>query len=245
MTVAGLLAAGASASDLTVFAAASLRDLLIEVSKDWADATGYEATISVAGSPLIARQISLGAPADVVILASSDWMDQLAAEGRLKLGSRFDWLGNDLVLIAADADASAEPIDGRLDLNARLGQGRFAMANTHSVPAGIYGRAALEHFGLWSHVSDRLAEAENVRAALAWVATGIAPLGVVYGTDARADPRVAVIGTFPPESHAPIAYPAAAVAHGNSALADRFLQFLRRPEVARTARDHGFLPVGG
>jgi molybdate transport system substrate-binding protein len=248
--LAGLLAlalclpGAGGAGTLTVFAAASLRDLLEEAAADWSRATGHDATLSVAGSSVIARQIEAGAPADVVILANADWMDRLAARGRIDPATRFDWLGNALVLIGPAGQAPVA-LGPDTELAAALDGGRLAMALTAAVPAGIYGRAALDRLGLWASVAPQVVEADNVRAALAWVATGAAALGIVYATDARAEPRVAVLADIPPRTHPPIRYPAAAVTGGQADLAAAFLAYLRGPEARVRATGHGFVWLGG
>jgi molybdate transport system substrate-binding protein len=240
----GLTAGGAGAADITVFAAASLKTALDEVIQAWTDATGHRARVSLAGSSALARQIQQGAPADVFISANTDWMDRLSADGWVLPDTRIDLLGNALVLIApAASDAPAVAVAADLDLPALLNGGRLAMALVDAVPAGIYGKAALEHLGLWSAIAPQVAQADNVRAALALVALGEAPLGIVYATDATADARVRTLATFPPDTHAPIVYPAAAVAPGTNPLSLAFLGFLDG-ETARAAfTRHGFVAL--
>lgn len=224
----------AAAEALTVFAAASLGTALDEV----AALHPGEVRLSYAGSSALARQIAAGAPADVFVSASAEWMDDLAAKGLLQAGTRRDILGNTLVLIAT-APAEPVPLDPGA-LEARIGTGRFAIALTNAVPAGIYGKAALESLGLWAAVEGRTAEADNVRAALALVALGAAPLGLVYATDAAAEPRVNVVAHIPEASHPPIRYPAAAIAgSGPEALA--FLDLLESPEARAIFAHHGFV----
>ncbi len=231
-----LLAApvAASAADLTVFAAASLKTALDDVVEDWSAATGGRAAVSYAGSSALARQIAQGAPADVFISANPGWMDALEAEGRIAPGSRVDLLGNRIVLIAHGAGAAPVALAPGVDLAGMLGDGPLAMALVDAVPAGIYGKAALEWLGVWEAVAPRVAQVDNVRAALALVATGAAPMGVVYATDAAADARVSVVGTFPREAHPPIVYPAALVAGRESAAARGFLDWLQG-DAARAA----------
>lgn len=231
LLLAALCTPGAAAAETRVFAAASLGQVLGEVAEAW----GGEVTVSAAGSSAIARQVAAGAPADIAILASADWMDWLAA--RAPVAERVGLLSNRLVLIGHGAAAPLRLAPG-VDLSARLGEGRLAMALTRAVPAGIYGRAALEALGLWAGVADRLAETDNVRAALALVALGEAPLGIVYATDAAAEPRVSVLATFPEESHPPITYPAARLTEEGAA----FFAFLQGPEAAAIFRAAGFGP---
>lgn len=230
------LALPAAAQDLTVFAAASLKNALDEVAAAWSAETGGTATVSYAGSSALARQIEAGAPADVFVSANADWMDLLEADGLIAPGTRFGLLGNELVVVAP---AGSAPI-GIGDLPKALGGERLAMAFVDAVPAGIYGREALSSLGLWDAVADRVAQADNVRSALALVATAEAPYGIVYATDAAAEPRVSVVATFPAESQPDIVYSAAAVVEGDLAMARRFLDFLRGAEASATFLRHGF-----
>jgi molybdate transport system substrate-binding protein len=238
----------ARAADVTVFAAASLTDALGEAARAYETRTGAAITLSFAGSSALARQIQQGAPADLFISANADWMDRLQADGLIAEDTRTDLLRNSLVLIAPTEDTApledAPPMLGpRTDLRGLLGDGRLAMALVEAVPAGIYGKAALETLGLWEAVAPRVAQADNVRAALALVATGEAPLGIVYATDAAAEDDVRILATIPPETHPPILYPAAAVAGRESADARAFLAFLTGSEAEAIFRRHGFRPV--
>jgi molybdate transport system substrate-binding protein len=166
-------------------------------------------TVSYAASSVLAKQIEAGAPADIFFSADLDWMSYLEERLLIAAPSRVTLLGNDLVLVApADSNVSMT-IEPGFPLAEALGEGKLAMALTASVPAGKYGKAALESLGVWDKLSSHVAEAENVRAALELVARGEAPLGIVYTTDARAEPRVKVVATFPEDSHPPILYPVA------------------------------------
>ncbi len=236
--ILALAAGSVRAADLTVFAAASLKTALDEVAAAWEAKTGRKVAISYAGTSALARQIARGAPADVFLAASVDWMDRIEADGWIEPGSRFALLGNRIVLVAHGETEPAELASG-FDLRGRLGDGRLAMALVKAVPAGIYGKAALVSLGLWEDVAGQVAQADNVRAALALVAAGEAPLGVVYATDAAAEPRVSVVGAFPEGSHPPIVYPAAAV-EGGVPLSAEFLAFLRGPEVRAAFEGQGF-----
>ena len=242
VVVAACLAAAtaAAAADVTVFAAASLKNALDDVGAAWKAETGKAATISYAASSALAKQIEAGAPADVFISADVPWMDYLAEHGLVKKGTVVELLGNRLVLVAP-ADSDAELAIGKgFDLLGRLGDGRLAMGQVDSVPAGKYGKAALTTLGVWDEVEDHLAQAENVRAALALVATGEAPFGIVYATDANSEPSVKVVGVFPEDSHAPIVYPAAVTAEATSADADAFLAFLHGATAAALFEKQGF-----
>jgi molybdate transport system substrate-binding protein len=233
-------ASAASAEDVTVFAAASLKNALDAIAAAWKEQTGNIATLSYAGSSALARQIEAGAPADLFVSADLDWMDYLAERGLIDSESRRTLLGNTLVLVAADPQAEPVPIAPGLDLATLLGDGRLAVPDTESVPAGRYARAALASLGAWDAVADRLAPAENVRAALAYVALGEAPHGIVYATDARAEPAVTVVGTFPSDSHPPILYPAALTAEADRPEAADFLAFLGSERAAALFEAEGF-----
>ena len=243
----GLAVAGqgvARAEKVTVFAAASLKTAMDEITAGFAAATGDGATVSFAGSSALARQIQQGAPADVFISANETWMDVLEQEGRIAQGTRFDLVRNRLVLIAHGADAPPVEIGPALDLAGLLEGRRLAMALVAAVPAGIYSKAALEALGQWEAVAPLVAQADNVRAALALVALGEAPYGIVYATDAVAEPRVSVAGVFPEDSHPPIIYPVALTAGRDSPAARRFLDYLRGDAARAALAGQGFLPVG-
>lgn len=210
--IAFVIAAGgapARADQVVVFAAASMKTALDEVAAGFEAETGHDVTISYAGSNALAQQIIQGAPADIFVSAAANWMDEVEKAGLVAEGGRRDLLGNSLVLIAHGTEAPPVTIVPGLDLPGLLGGGRLAMALVDAVPAGQYGKAALQDLGLWEAVAPSVAQSDNVRAALALVSTGEAPLGIVYATDAAADDDVTVIGTFPAGSHPVIAYPAA------------------------------------
>jgi molybdate transport system substrate-binding protein len=238
--LAAMLAAPAAGADVTVFAAASLKNALDNVSAAWTAEADKTATISYAASSALARQIEEGAPADVFISADLDWMDYLAERDLIDKGTAVELLGNRLVLIAPADSTAATEIGAGFDLASLLGDGRLAIANVDAVPAGKYGKASLESLGVWDSVADRLAQAENVRAALALVSTGEAPLGIVYQTDAAADHTVRIIGTFPEDTHPPIVYPAAVTAEAASPDAGAFLDFLRTEQAAALFETEGF-----
>jgi molybdate transport system substrate-binding protein len=230
----------AQAPDVTVFAAASLKNALDAIAGEFQKETGKRVAVSYAASSALARQIEQGAPADVFISADLDWMEFLQARGLIRPETRRNLVGNRIVLVAA---AGARDVDLKPGaLAAALGGGRLATANVAAVPAGKYGKAALEHLGLWGEVAGRLAQAENVRAALTFVARGEAPLGIVYESDARAEPNVAVVARFPEKSHPPIIYPAALTGAARPDAA-RFLQALRTPASAAIFAREGFIPL--
>lgn len=230
----------AARAEVTVFAAASLKESLDSVATAFEAETGEPVTISYAGSGALARQIIAGAEADIFISAATEWMDAVEEAGLVAADSRRDLLGNTLVLIAHGKDAPAVMIDGSLDLPALLGGGHLAMAMVDSVPAGQYGKAALQTLGLWEAVEPHVAQADNVRAALALVARGEAPFGIVYSTDAAAGDEVSIVGTFPESSHPPIIYPAALLARGDDGAAQAFFKALSSPEAARVFEAAGF-----
>jgi molybdate transport system substrate-binding protein len=230
----------ATAAEVTVFAASSLTDALGRVADAWTAATGHRVVLSFAGSSALARQIQQGAPADLYISASQDWMDAVAATGDLRAGTRHDILANSLVLIAHGGDAAPVTLDSALDLAGLLGDGRLSMALVDAVPAGIYGKAALQHLGLWDSVAAKVAQSDNVRAALAFVARNEAPLGIVYATDAAVAEAVGIVATFPADSHAPITYPAAITAQSQSPVAQDFLDYLSSDAARVIWRDFGF-----
>lgn len=240
LAMAGLLALPALGADVTVFAAASLKNALDDISAAWKAEAGKEATISYASSSALARQIEEGAPAEVFVSADVPWMDYLGERDLVQKDTIVDLLGNRLVLVApSDSDATVE-IGPDVDLLAALGDGRLAIGQVDSVPAGRYAREALTSLGVWDDVEGRLAQAENVRAALALVATGEAPLGIVYATDANAERAVKVVGVFPEDSHAAIVYPAALTAEAKGADAAGFLAFLRTGTAAELFEKQGF-----
>jgi molybdate transport system substrate-binding protein len=245
VVLAALLAAPAAAQEkITVFAAASLRNALDEVDAAFTKTNSIAVTASYAASSALAKQIEQGAPADVFVSADLDWMDYLTARKLIASATRSDLLGNELVLIAAkDSKIRQIDITPGVDLAKLPGGGRIAVADVRAVPAGLYAKAALEKLGAWAAVQDRLAQAENVRATLAFVARGETPLGIVYATDAKVEPGVKIVGTFPAGSHPPIVYPVAAVAGHDSQKVTRYLQFLRGKEARGIFEKYGFVVI--
>ena len=239
-----LLAAGPARADVTVFAAASLAGALGDAAQAFEAQGGAHARLVFAGSSALARQIEAGAPADLFVSANTEWMDALQSRALIDPETRVDLLGNSLVLVGPAPVTPVAP--AALDLTALLGGGRLAMALVDAVPAGIYGRAALQSLGQWDAVAPQVAQADNVRAALALVATGEAPLGVVYATDAVAEPRVGVVMTFPEGSHPPITYPAAVtMGAAEAAQARAFLDWLQSAEAQAIFARHGFTRPAG
>jgi molybdate transport system substrate-binding protein len=235
-----LPAAQAQGGDLVVFAAASLKNALDAVNAQWQRETGKKALISYGASSTLAKQIEQGAPAQMFISADLDWMEYLAQKNLIKPETRSNLLGNRIVLIAHKDKAQSIDIKPGFDLAKALGDGRLSMANVDSVPAGKYGKAALEKLGVWNSVSGKLAQAENVRAALLLVSRGEAPLGIVYQTDAAADSNVKIIGTFPEDTHPPIIYPVALTATANLSDAMPFLDYIKSAKAKPLFEAQGF-----
>jgi molybdate transport system substrate-binding protein len=234
----------AQAADVTVFAAASLKTALDDAIKLYEAKTGQKVVASYAASSALAKQIESGAPADLFFSADLDWMDYLEKKNLINVPSRHTLLGNTLVLVAPKASTVSLTIEKNFPLLQALGpDGKLAMASVDSVPAGKYGKAALSSLGVWDEVAPRVAQAENVRAALAFVANGEVPLGVVYGTDARSEPAVRVVGIFPAESHPKILYPVALLASAKPE-ARMFLDFLLSSEAAPAFEAQGFTVQG-
>lgn len=230
-----------------VLAAASMHDALEDAADAWegqgAGQGHARPVLSFAASSAAARQIEAGAPADLFVSADEEWMDELESQDLLVEGSRAVLATNRLVLIApAGSNVEIAPEPG-FALADALESGRLAVAETESVPAGRYAKAALVDLGVWNKVADRLAPAENVRAALQLVARGAAPLGITYASDALAEPAVKVLGEFPAASHPPIRYPLALVAAGDHPQAEAFRGFLLSPEGAAILARHGFGPA--
>ncbi|MEM5472298.1 molybdate ABC transporter substrate-binding protein [Hoeflea sp. AS60] len=247
LLLAGLLLvpAQAWAGDVLVFAAASLKTALEQVAEDWRKRTGKAVTISYAGSSSLARQIEQGAPADIFISASVDWMDYLQASEMIQPESRKNLLGNRLVLIAHGREGKEFDLDADTNLAGMLGDERLAMALVDSVPAGVYGKQALTSLGLWEAVSQKVAQTDNVRAALALVSSGEAPFGIVYASDAIADDDVSVVAAFPDKTHDPIIYPAALIATSATPDALDFFDALRSPAAAELFKAQGFTMLSG
>jgi molybdate transport system substrate-binding protein len=234
-----LKAATAPTKPITVFAASSLTDALNKIGKNYEATTGRHVTLVFAASSALARQIEASAGADMFVSADTGWMDYLDRKGLVAHASRHNLLGNRLVLIAPAESKIAVKIAPHFDLSGALGAGRLAIADPDSVPAGKYGRQALTSLGVWNAVVDRLAPAENVRVALAYVARGETPLGIVYRTDAMNGPGVRIVDSFPDSTHAPIVYPVALTRDAKPDAA-AFLAFLSSPEANGVFTKAGF-----
>jgi molybdate transport system substrate-binding protein len=241
LAVGGTRSAEAQSKDVVILAAASLKNALDEASAAWNKQSDKSTKISYAASSVLAKQIESGIPADIFISADVPWMDYVAERKLIKAPSRSDFLGNQIVLIAAKDSKIDLKIDKGFGLRAALGNdGRLAMGNVDSVPAGKYGKAALESLGVWSSVADRVAQAENVRMALTLVSRGEAPLGIVYKTDAASDPNVRIVGAFPDGTHPPIIYPMALLASSTNPDAQAFVDYLKSPAGKPFFEKQGF-----
>ena len=235
-----LVAPLAHAADVTVFAAASMKNALDEIGAVYKVKTGSGIVANYAATGTLAKQIEAAAPADVFISADEAWMDYLAGKKLIKDATRQDIAGNTLVVVKAKDEAFDVKID---KLAETLGQDKLALADVKSVPAGKYAKAALEKLGEWTAIEPNVVMQDNVRAALSLVAKGEAKLGIVYGSDAKAEPKVAVAAIFAEDTHAPILYPAAVVAASGNAEAENFVAFLRGPEAAAILLKDGFTEV--
>ncbi|MEI2384889.1 molybdate ABC transporter substrate-binding protein [Breoghania sp. JC706] len=241
LAVAATLGSAQAAEKLTVFAAASMKDALEGIGAAYTKENGTEVVFSFASSSAIARQVEAGAPADVYISADVKWMDYLKKADAIDPATIRNVAANTLVVVAPKADA--KPLELTKDaLLERIGEGRLAIGTPESVPAGRYGKASLTKLGLWDAVEGKLAPMENVRVTLAAVARGEAPLGIVYGSDAAIQPDVAVVATFPDDSHAPIVYPGAVTTVAKPG-AIGFLDYLSTPEARGIFAKVGFQPV--
>ena len=225
---------------LTVFAAASMKNALDEIDAAYTAKSGVKITVSYAASSALAKQIEQGAPADVFISADTDWMDYAIGKKTINEPSRVNLLGNSIVLITPkDSKIENVNIGAGLDLAKLAGDGKIATGDVKSVPVGKYAKAALEKLGSWQAVETKFAMAESVRAALTLVARGEAALGIVYSTDAKVEPGVKVVGTFPADSHPAIIYPVAATTTAKPETTD-YLAFLRSTAAKAILEKYGF-----
>jgi molybdate transport system substrate-binding protein len=230
-----------AAEKINVFAAASLKNALDAVGASWKADTNKDAILSYAASNALAKQIEAGAPADIFVSADLTWMKYLGDKNLITKGSDVQLLGNEIVLVAPKDSKINLKIENGFKLADALGTEKLAMANVESVPAGKYGKAALEKLGTWGSVQGKVAQTENVRAALKLVDLGEAPLGIVYTTDAKADPAVKIVDTFPADSHLPIIYPAGIVAASKNPDAAEFLKYLQSDKAKAIFAAQGFV----
>lgn len=243
--MASFLCREAAARDVLIFAAATLQDALDQATTSFATQAHIGVPVSYGPSAALVKQIENGAPADVFISADADWMDEAQHAGVLVPASRFDLLSSRLVLISARDSPTTVDIKPGFDIASLLGSGRLAMCDPMMMPAGRYGRAALQSLGVWDEVKDRVAMADTVRAAMIYVSRGEAPLAIVFDTDAAADKSVKIIGTFPRDTYPPIVYPVALTATGGTNPdAARFIDFLKSAGAKAIFESHGysFLP---
>ena len=244
--LAGTPPTAAAQDSLTVFAAASLKNALDDTNAAFTKVTGVKVVASYAASSALAKQIEQGAPAAVFISADITWMDYLDEHKLIQPDTRVNLLGNRLVLIAPKdskldkVTIAKGPGDLPFDIAQLAGDGRIAVADVEAVPAGLYAKAALENLGAWPAAEGKLAMAENVRATLAFVARGETAIGIVYETDARAEPKVKIVGAFPDSSCPPVTYPVAATAVATNAGVARYLEFLRGPAAKAIFERYGF-----
>jgi molybdate transport system substrate-binding protein len=235
------LPAQAQFRDVLVFGAASLKNALDEANSLFLFENGSGIKVSYGASSALAKQIDNGAPADVFISADLDWMDYVAERKLIKPETRTKFLGNKLVLIAGANSNVALTVGQNFLLAQALGNGRLAIADPASVPAGKYAKAALEKLGVWASVATKVAPAQDVRATLLLVSRGEAPLGIVYQTDAAADKNVKIVGTFPESSHPPIIYPMAILASSTNGVAPVYVQYLLSPKAEPFFEKQGFV----
>jgi molybdate transport system substrate-binding protein len=226
-----------------VLAAASLQESLEAAAQAWSAKGHPKPVLSFASTSALARQLEAGAPADLFISADEEWMDTLAGKNLIRAESRATMVGNRLVLIAPASSKAELALRMNAPVGQLLGTGRLALADPQGVPAGRYAKQALTHLGMWDQVANRIAAGDNVRAALSLVAQGEAPLGIVYATDARAEPKVRVVATFPAGSHPPIRYPLAILKSSDNRHAEALRSFLVSPEAQAIFRRFGFTPT--
>jgi molybdate transport system substrate-binding protein len=237
----GLTQPAAAQETITVFAAASLKNALDDVDSAYTKASGVKVTASYAASSALAKQVEQGAPADVFISADLKWMDYVAERKLIKPATRVNLLGNKLVLIVPNESKLDRVAIGQgLDLARLAGDGRIAVADVKAVPAGLYAKAALEKLGAWKAAEPKLAQAENVRATLTFVARGETRLGIVYETDAKIEPKVKIVGVFPDGAYPPVTYPVAATANTTKSSVPSYLDFLRSKQAKDIFEKYGF-----
>ena len=243
LILCGLATSPALADDksLTVFAAASMKNALDEIDAAFTAKSGVKVVASYAASSMLAKQIEQGAPADIFVSADTDWMDYATGKKTINDATRVNLLGNSIVLIAPkESSIDHVAIGAGFDLAKLAGDGRIATGDVKSVPVGKYAKAALEKLGAWQAAEAKFAMADSVRAALTLVARNEAVLGIVYATDAKVEPGVKVVGTFPADSHPAIIYPVAATVTAKPEASD-YLAFLRSPAAKAVLEKYGFI----
>ncbi|MBC7953984.1 MAG: molybdate ABC transporter substrate-binding protein [Rhodospirillaceae bacterium] len=237
----GLSAMTAHAEDVLVFAAASLTNALNEIGEQFTTKTGHTLKASYAASSALAKQVEQGAPAQVFASADLKWMDYLASQKLINPDTRFNLLGNTLVLVAPlESKLDKVELSPKTNIAALAGDGRIATGNPDSVPVGLYFKQAMERAGQWQAVAPKIAAADSVRAALAFVERGEVPLGVVYATDAAVTKKVKVVGVFPDAMHDPIVYPFALITGKETPGAKALLEFIRTNQAKGVFAKYGF-----
>ncbi len=239
MLPSGVRAAGQE-NQVTVFAAASLTNVLQELGDEYTKASGTKVVFSFASTSMLARQIESGAHADVFFSADQEWMDYLDQRGLIRKGTRQNLLGNRLALVAPANSTISLHIEPNFPLLAALHGGRLATGDPDSVPVGKYARSALTTLGVWNDIAARLVRADNVRTALAFVTRGETPLGIVYLTDAKIEPGVRVVDVFPANTHRAINYPLGLIGSANER-ASAFIDYLRGPAGTAAFEKYGFI----
>lgn len=239
-----VLMAGAAQADVTVFAAASLKAALDEIVADYSARTGTTVVVSYGGTPALARQIEAGAPADVFISASKDWMDYLEERNLIQPDTRRDLLSNRLVLVTSLGMPFRHTLGKGAEVTALLGGRMISMALVDSVPAGQYGRQALTSLGVWDDVKDQVIQSENVAQALRLVEIGEVPFGIVYWSDvSEGNGAAKPVGLFPEQSHSRIIYPVALTSEGTEPEASAFLDYMATVEAVSVFISNGFHPI--
>ena len=230
-----------AAPAITVFAAASLKNALDAAAAAYKDKTGVELKISYAGSMALAKQIEAGGPAEIFVSADLASMDYLAEKNLIQPKTRFNFLSNTLVLVAPRTSKLEKVALTKDAFAAAIGSGKIATGDIASVPVGKYAKAALDKLGLWSVAEPHFAFTDNVRSALMFVARDEAPLGIVYATDAKSEPKVKIVATFPSTSHPPIVYPVALTSSAASEAPAKFLAFLKSAAAKAIFVEQGFV----
>ncbi|PSW56332.1 molybdate ABC transporter substrate-binding protein [Photobacterium leiognathi] len=235
------ISASAADNNITVFAASSLTNALNDIAAKYRQETGVKTTLSFASSSALARQVALGAPANIYLSANEKWMDYVEQQGAVIDNSRVDVLKNSLVMVApTDYPQNNISFSASWDLSKALDGTRLAVGNPDNVPAGRYAKQSLEFMHLWKQAEPLLARANNVRSALVLVERGEAKLGIVYKTDAEISKKVKIVATFPEDSHKPITYPMALVKGNDTPAAKAFYQYLQHDEAKAIFKQYGF-----
>ncbi|ACK49041.1 molybdenum ABC transporter, periplasmic molybdate-binding protein [Methylocella silvestris BL2] len=234
------VAAQTPAAGPTVFAAASMKTALDAIAASWTAQNGKAPVLVYGSSAVLAKQIEQGAPADIFISADLNWMDYLDKAKLLRAGTRRAFLGNELVLVEPADQKTTLKIESGFDLAGLTGAGKIAVCTITSCPGGVYGKESLVALGVWDKVEPKLAQSDNIRAALNLVARGEARFGIVYATDAKAEPKVRIVGVFPASSHSPIVYPVAILEESKNPEAANFVAYLSSQASVKILLEQGF-----